>query len=267
MTRLSVAVALRNAFLTAQPLLLDQIIGAAVEGQGTRARYVSPAVALLKYELPSSIPLPATAQTLLVRLFDNAATCPERTTICVVHTILNGACRPLLGVLSADVLHQFEQQVFGILREATDIENQSLGLYCLSIMDTLLKGACAITPNRDWTPDAMQSFFTGSKAHKTLQLVVLRVIWACKTGSNDASDEGQLCVKLANDLLQAVDARVRQEWCAKNAAMVRKLHEKSLLPGLSPHTRFQVCTVLLRGLHDTNQARSLHSLDACSSQQ
>lgn len=242
-TRLSAATTIRDAFLRARPLLLDQVVAAAIDDHGARTRYVSASVALLQHALPEDLPLPASAQTLLVRLFDQATMRTDSDAVSAVHTLLSGGCRPVVGLLTTAILRKFEQQVFAILRDATDVENQSLSLYCLSIMELLINGIHDNNSDRTQAVASMAALFSGSKAQKTLQLVVLRVIWACKTGSDRACSEALLCIKLANSVLLAVDSGIRQEWCTRNAAVIRKVIEKSNLPDLSTSIRLQVNTI------------------------
>jgi len=85
----------------------------------------------------------------------------------------------------------------------------------------------------------MRSFFDGVKAHKAVQLIVLRVIWACKSTA-EAQSEAYSCVRLANYILAGINDNVKQDWCAKNPAIERKLHDKSLGHGMSAELRFQV---------------------------
>jgi len=173
-----------------------------------------------------------------------------------VQTLLAGGCRPLINILSDDVLRTFEQHVFTVLRDATDVENPLILLNCLAIMRILIEGGqkdvalstsggqCLAfpvpnTPSRHWSPDAMRSFFDGVKAHKAVQLIVLRVIWACKATA-EAQSEAYNCVRLANYILAGINDNVKQDWCAKNPAIERKLHEKSLGRDMSAELRFQV---------------------------
>lgn len=230
---LASSIDIRDAMLRAEPLLLSRILSEAVEAQSTKNRYINAAVAILQHSLPDDIPLPATAQTLLVQLFQEAAASPRRNTISCVHSLLSGGCKPLLGLLSTDVLKQFEEHVFTILRDATNVEQQSLGLYCLSIMRLLVEGSGS-------KRDSMRSFFYGVKAHKTLQLVVLRVIWTCKSDDLEASDEILTSIRLALHVLGGVERSVRLDWCGRNTSIVRKLFEKSLNNGLSAIIKFQV---------------------------
>jgi len=158
----------------------------------------------------------------------------------------------VLDILPHDVCNQFEKHVFAILAEASDVRNPSLGLYCLSIMkvfcDRSRRSSHVVDSGRSfssteseiWRSDAMQSFFSGVKAHKTLQLLVLRVIWACKPDRDGVTEEAFACVNLAKDVVTGVSRDFRVDWCQRNPAIVHKLHERTLQPDVSPELAFEV---------------------------
>ncbi|KAI4855784.1 hypothetical protein E4T45_02767 [Aureobasidium sp. EXF-8846] len=98
--------------------------------------------------------------------------------------------------------------------------------------------------NSQWTPDAIKQFFHGNKTHKTMQLLVLRVIWACRPESADPAGQGLTSVTLVNQILAGVSQLAVIEWSHKNAVIVRKLQEKCLVPDMLPALRFQVLTFL-----------------------
>lgn len=217
------------------------------------------AVALLSHPLPSDVALPATAQNFLLQLFDRAATQPNAATVQQIHRLVYGACEPILGILSPGVLAHMEEYIFSILKSSSGVEDQSLGMYCLAIMRMILEkfqtevGNDAMWPtfdhsvdssNSQWTPNAIKQFFHGNKTHKTMQLLVLRVIWACRPESADPTGQGLTSVTLVNQILAGVSQAAVIDWSHKNAVIVRKLQEKCLVPDMLPALRFQVLTFL-----------------------
>ena len=248
LTRLASCKDIRDAILRHDQLSLPSALSKAIRDDA-RSRDIAAAVALLQHRLPDDVPLPATAQDLLCRLFEQAATAPKKGIVGSVHTLLKGACWPLLDILSPDTLRRFETHVFAILRDATDVDDPFILLYCLSIMKTLVQSSHTVTasssqrltlssPSRHgWKSDAMRSFFDGVKAHKTLQLLVMRVIWACK--SEAALKDKHECVRLANYIVAGVSRDVRLDWSERNTAAVRKLHEKCSSDDLTPGIQFQ----------------------------
>ncbi|KAI4746403.1 hypothetical protein E4T50_03294 [Aureobasidium sp. EXF-12298] len=258
-TRLSCAVDVRNALVQREPSLLPRLLTHALESRVESRKYVDAAVALLSHPLPSDVALPATAQNFLLQLFDRAATQPNAATVQQIHRLVYGACEPILGILSPGVLAHLEEYIFSILKSSSGVEDQSLGMYCLAIMRMILEkfqtevGNDAMWPtfdhsvdssNSQWTPDAIKQFFHGNKTHKTMQLLVLRVIWACRPESADPTGQGLTSVTLVNQILAGVSQAAVIDWSHKNAVIVRKLQEKCLVPDMLPALRFQVLTFL-----------------------
>jgi len=251
-TRLATCKRIRDELLKQQPLLLSECVTAATS-QEARPNDIKTAVVLLRHPLPEDIALPSVAQDLLCRLFQQAAAAPKKDTLGAVYTLLAGACRPLPRILSSDVLRRFEQYVFGILREATDVDNPMILLYCLAIMRVLAESFSEVREtasqrrtsssptSQTWKPDSMRSFFEGVKAHKALQLIVLRVVWACKAGM-DAPAEAYECIRFANIILAGIREEIRTEWCFNNPAIERKIHEKCTIQDMPTAFRFQAIT-------------------------
>ncbi|KAK5159645.1 hypothetical protein LTR04_004940 [Oleoguttula sp. CCFEE 6159] len=174
--------------------------------------------------------------------------------------MLDGACRGLPAILSRENLTRFEDHLFRILKTVNTVEDQSLSLLCLGIMT---KMACATTsrasiararssddlddlspqssnpPSPSWRSEAAQQFFTGAKAPKTMQLIVLRVIWACKGNVGIQHSEAYTSVRLGNEILKAVDTDLRNDWIRRNTPIVRKLHEKVLTSDARPELQLE----------------------------
>ena len=247
LTRLVSCKDIRDAVLKRDTLLLPTIVTRAIQ-EDARSKDVAASVALLQHRLPDHVPLPSVAQDLLCRLFEQAAESPRKVILGSVHLLLKGACWALLEILSPDTLRRFETHVFAILREATD-DDPFILLYCLSIMKTLVEGSQTVTasssqrlaissPSRNsWKPDAMRSFFDSVKAHKTLQLLAMRVVSACK--SEPYMKDRYECVCLTNYVVGGVSQDIRYDWCNKNSAAVRKLHEKCLSQTSSSEIQLQ----------------------------
>ncbi|KAF4549297.1 Hypothetical protein D9617_22g066420 [Elsinoe fawcettii] len=212
-SRLASSCILRDAFLRAEPDLLPQVIDKAIEHFDGNQQYLVAAISILRHPLPQDVSLPATSQTLLAKIAEKGATKANVKTLTVLDDLLNGACRVLIKCFPAATLRRFEEIVFQILRDASDIDQQSLGLVCLSIMKSLLAGATI--------SNAVQAFFNGQKAHKTLQLVVLQVVLAC----NPQGD--WRAIARAVNTLQGVPESVRWQWSASNAGVVNKLLMKT----------------------------------------
>ena len=253
----------RDAFLRLEPTLLRDIVAKAAKSADVHSKYTATAAAMLSHPLPKDASLPTEIQTLFVRCFEQATEEPSVHSIKPVYEMLKGTSDMLLSLLSSSVLLRFEEQLFSILKNVKG-DNQSLCLYCLAIMKVLstssdermagfaesydtqeLLASTHITPSR-WTADGIQQFFTGSKAQKTMQLIVLRAMWACTTTTGEPLDERIESLKLANEIIVAVPEDVRETWRKANALIARKLEEKVLAPTLEVSLRLESICFLLR---------------------
>lgn len=216
-------------------------------------------MSILSHPLPADVALPATAQNFVVQLFECAAEKPDASTVQQIHRLVYGACQPILGVLTPSILSRLEGYIFSILKTSSGVEDQSLGMYCLAIMRVILEkfqteiGNDDIWPTFDhsadsadsqWTPHAIRQFFHGNKTHKTMQLLVLRVIWACRPESADPTGQGLVSVNLVNQIIAGMSSIAVLDWSQKNPVIVRKLQEKCLVPDMQPALRFQVLTFM-----------------------
>lgn len=215
----------RNAFLYQDVPLLPQIATAAVIDFGSDSANVRAAISLLSDELPADIPLPADVQILISKLFARAVSFPTLANVMTVDRLLSGGCRTVLAVLPHETLKRFEAQIFTILKDATDVEQQTVGLHCLSIMASFVRVRASRDRNSS-TGAAVMSFFAGSKAAKTMQLTALQVVWACGSAGAKVPLKAVGCLRAAVNAISAIDVPLRHEWCSKNARILQKLMEK-----------------------------------------
>ncbi len=243
--------------------MLRDVVAQAVRADDVHSSIVEAAVAMISAPLTHRMPMPADVQTLFVQVFDRAAADPSVATIKEVYSLLRGTPVQLVGILSGKVLVTLEEHIFGILRNIGG-DTTPLGLYCLAILRVMLA-----TPDEDfsfpvssydtqellastqhssarWTPDAVRQFFEDSKAQRTLQLLVLRVMWACTSSTGDLLDERLESLRLANEIIDAVPQPLRDTWRKANHLLVRKLEEKALALDLDPTLRSQCLSFLLQ---------------------
>lgn len=236
--------ACRDAFLQQEPTLLHSVVSHAVKTGDPRSKYAKASIALLSLPLPNTVALPAEVQTLFVQLVEEAAKRPCVVTIEPIYLLLSGTGNLLLGILSTEVLTRFEEQLIEILRNSTGAPDHCISLYCLSIMNVV---CCSIDPDfrltassyntqdflastptsSRWKSEAMQQFFTGSKAQRSMQLIVALVLWATnRSSSGEPSDEKIRCLVLVNEVITAIPPDLRKNWCTANTITIRKLQEK-----------------------------------------
>jgi predicted nucleic acid-binding Zn-ribbon protein len=171
---------------------------------------------------------------------ETAARKPSATTIEPIYLLLKGTGRLLLQVLSQDVLANFQETIMNILREGAGLSDQCLSLYCLSIMTVFAaaesgSGAMSSGSTGDFLAstsnssnqrsDVLEQFLSGSRAPKTVQLIVL-VVLAASRGIDTGANANKSLI-LANEVICAIPAEIRGKWCIANAAVVRKLQEKA----------------------------------------
>ncbi|KAK1084565.1 hypothetical protein LTR33_002586 [Friedmanniomyces endolithicus] len=242
--------AFRDALLKLEPGLLPILLDRATPGDGIHVKYAAAAVAVLAHPLPAHYALPATAQTLFLRLVQKAAHTPSAESLSPVFALLQGTSTLLVGLLSKETLSRLEEQLDTILRSnhsrtSHDAGDQLRTLHCLAIMHLIawpadseriytdsmyetqdLLASTQVTSTA-WTPSEMQKYFHGTKASKTIQLVVLQAMWACQAHM-ESFDDRLATLKLANFLMGAVPADLKDAWCSGNHPIVQKLQQKAL---------------------------------------
>lgn len=228
--------------------MLEHTVSEASEGQDDTATRL--AIALLQHDLSPAHPLPSSAQRLLKQLFDRAVETPTTASIVPLYAFVFGGGRPILDILPTTKVAEFAKHVLRILGEANDKQTPSLSLYCLTILglfcgriNPLGKGPSALRGEHNI--NAATSFFTGAKAHKTLHLLALRVIWACKTeAQRDIAAEATTCVTLASHIVAGIETSIRRNWAANNPALIDKIHERASKPDLQSEMAFQILTFI-----------------------
>jgi hypothetical protein len=73
--------------------------------------------------------------------------------------------------------------------------------------------------------DVLQQFLSGNRAPKTVQLIVLVVLAASR--GVETGENAHKSLILANEVICAIPAEIRGNWCVVNTAVVRKLQEKA----------------------------------------
>lgn len=254
-TKVSGQPKIRDAFFQQESSLLFEIVSRAVDGADESWKFSAAAIAMLSHPLPDRTTLPASSQSLFLGVLDHAAQEPAARSIRPAYLLLKGAMAPLIGLLSNDLLRRLETQLLNIIRSTKTAEGNCFSLYTLATMKCLISAnedstfhssasfcntqeLLASTPGSPrWEPKALQQFFSGDKAHKTLQLIVLRVLWACNANGDESIDEMLETLSLANELVTSVPMALRQSWCNENRMIARKLQEKVVQPDLADSIR------------------------------
>ncbi|CAK3775200.1 Hypothetical predicted protein [Lecanosticta acicola] len=247
--RFAVVGSVRDVILRGEASLLHTCVVKSIgDNEKEGGRYRRASIALLSTPLPDTVALPAEAQQLFVQLVEEAAKRPCAGTIEPVYMLLSGTGSLLLGVLSSEILIKFEEHMLSILKSGAGAPDRCLSLYCLSIMNVVCSSLdpefrltassytsqefLTSTPTSSrWKAEAMQQFFTGSKAQRSMQLIVLTALWAAGKSCTETSSEKTKALVLANEVILAIPMDLRKNWCSANTITVRKLQEKLCAEG------------------------------------
>ncbi|QIW99279.1 hypothetical protein AMS68_004797 [Peltaster fructicola] len=225
-----------HTFLQQQPKLLYDLI--------TQDKHDA-VLAILSHPLPPDVALPEQCQSFFLDILDHTASSPTEQAVKRLHTLMNGALRPLTTLLTHQTLEKIERRLLSIVNSTQSADGNCFALYALSTMTCML-GAISpaktissfnaddlITGTPHWVPTKLNDYFTGRKAPKTLQLVVLKALWACRSENSEARE----ALHLSNELVKHISPSIREGWCKTNVAILRKLEEKVVQPGVADQLR------------------------------
>jgi hypothetical protein len=192
-------------------------------------QYARLCVLLLSRPLPASVPLPASAQSFFVRVFEKASRAPDVSTLKPVYSMLNGACRNLLTVLPLQDRQQFDQELAHILSLRSTGQNSMLLLWCFGIVllaeypgetssSQNLQAGSVVCPatatcEKQWrTASGRKLFGSTTWLYKTINLAYLSVIWATKGDVGVSDEEAIEGIRIAICTLRNVDQEALRSW-------------------------------------------------------
>lgn len=174
----------------------------------------------------NGLPLPDQTEQFVSKICDSAVQHPSIWNIARLHKIVRGSCSELLAALPHQALQRLAERVIGIVKITKATEEDSPILFCISILASLKQVCDDKFLEYGVLHHAANEFFHGAKCTKTIQLVLLRAIWACK-GSTVTPFEGAVgCLRLAREILESIDQNTLSTWRNSHALIVRKLIEK-----------------------------------------
>ncbi|KAL8939331.1 MAG: hypothetical protein Q9216_003424 [Gyalolechia sp. 2 TL-2023] len=171
---------------------------------------------------------------------------PSASTIRPVYRVLSGVGALLLNALPADLVARLQGQ-FKKMLQIVDLEDHVSSLYCLAVlafMSSPQHPATSLSESQSSSPLAKgllstikelesyhvaRQYFTSKRATKTLDLVVLKVIYACSKSCTLSPAAILESLQLSNTIIEAIDVRDRQQWMTHNRGKFRKLVEKIVL--------------------------------------
>ncbi|KAH7405858.1 hypothetical protein DE146DRAFT_649901 [Phaeosphaeria sp. MPI-PUGE-AT-0046c] len=229
-----------DTLLWQNPGLLDALVTKANSSPRDYDEYAGVCVLLLSRPLPASIPLPASAQPFFLRVFERARQDPTVNTLKPLYSMLNGACRNLLSLLSVEKREQFDQVLSRILSSNGAGQDYMLMLWCFGIV-LLVEHASDIGPpqsplssielpiatiGRRWRTAAGHKMFGSTeKVYKTINLTYLSVIVATKGDIGVSDGDAVEGIRIAICTLRCVDGSDLKAW-PKSSALAKGTFSK-----------------------------------------
>ena len=162
----------------------------------------------------------------MFKICDLAAQHPSIKNIARLYRIVRGPCRELLVALPHQTLHRLEERVIGIVKVTKVTDEDSPILFSISILASLKQAHDEHSLQSGILHHAAYEFFHGTKCTKTMQLVLLRAVWACKDSSATPFEGAVGCLRLAREIFENIDSNILNTWRLDNAPIIRKLVEK-----------------------------------------
>jgi len=246
---------------------LDDLLTKATTSSTDFDQYFTVCVHFLSEPLPEELPLPASAQSFFIHVFDKAVKSPSVSTLGPIHSMLNGACRDLLGILPNKTRIRFDEQLCRILVSNSAQQDSMFLLWCFGIallaespsdVETSVgsiaeSASCSPTASQEhseskWkTPTARKLFGSAKSQMKTLTMTVLSVIWACKGEVGVSNADAIEGIRIAVKTVEAVDIEIRRSWPTSSAfakSMFQKVIEKALRDGIHPSVQLEAFSFL-----------------------
>ncbi|KAF2090059.1 hypothetical protein K490DRAFT_62932 [Saccharata proteae CBS 121410] len=250
----------RDAFLDQHPTILQAFLGKATSAHCSEEVFDT-CIAFLTEPLPTAIPLPASAQIFLVETFKRATRSPTEHSYALVFTLLDGACKDLVGVLPRDTWNQFQDYNWELLKRK-DLENYTtVATLCFGISVPLTQPQSK-RPEVSWSssrgPTASNpATLASSEDHLTLprlfgtdhgrsitRLMVGNALLWCGEDVTSFDDPTIRNMKIASQVVSLVPEEVRISWSRDHCLWIDKLLGKVLQPGIHPMLQLQALTIV-----------------------
>ncbi|CAG8373434.1 unnamed protein product [Penicillium salamii] len=252
--------AVRDAILERHPVVLDQFLEKAVNGE---SEYYSACIAFFASPLPEGFVPPARIAAFLPKLVSVMVANPCVHTVTSIHALITGL------KVSPHVLNDVPSQIMSDLqleftKTLRNLDDHMGNLLCLSTFAQIATARLAEPQNqhgseRQWLLN-IKHFFGAKRGIKTLDLVVLRVILACSSSCNLGPQDAAASIRLAIDITDAIEPAQKQAWIASNSAKVSKLCEKAVKDGLDNGIQKMAVVFLFSLLPEQSLSSQLRSL-------
>ena len=128
--------------------------------------------------------------------------------------------------MSCQALQSLVERVIGIIKTTKATDGDSPILFCISILACLHQQCKIHSVQSDILLHVAGEFFHGQKATKTIQLILLRAIWACKESTIRPIEGAVGCLRLAREILETIDTNILSAWRNDHPQVSSKLVEK-----------------------------------------
>jgi hypothetical protein len=201
--------------------------------------HFSPAcIAILSEPLPADLPLPASVYSLLISIFESIViSTSSLTKIRYAYSLLDGAASNVVTQLLDDEREQIVDHLCKLLKQVNIKQDPELQLLCIWI---ICKLGAPLNKTAPWLSETARTIVCGQNGVRTMNLLVISVIWACKKGIEITHQQAVERVKLASEILHTVDMNIRQSWAMQNTRYSTKLVEKAIQEGMHPELQIMV---------------------------
>lgn len=189
--------------------------------------------------------IPASVSPFLAKLLDKALQTLCANPLRPIYRILSGVGSHILDALPSNLVARLQEQ-FKKMLQSIDLEDHVANLFPLAVLAvmTLTRSGTSIrkhdslpclghelssTAEDPESYHVARQYFVSKRATKTLDFVVLKVIFACSKSCNLSTTEIIESLQLSITIIAAVDDRDRQQWMTNDKGKFRKLIEKTLL--------------------------------------
>ena len=204
-----------------------------------------PCVSLLSTPLQTS--LPGSFPLLLERSINRAINEISTDSMRIVHKLLSALESPSLDCLSYELVARLQDRILQHL-QVFEPENNLIHLLCLAVLARLSRPTGF--NGAQHSMQAAQSFFTSQRAQKTLDLVVLSVIYISSKSSTLTAKSDLEALQLSFEITDTIQLQSRRLWISKDMSKAKKLYEKATRNELDAEVRCAAFDVICSLLGD-----------------
>lgn len=185
--------------------------------------------------------VPISITPFLASHLDKALETPSTHTIGPIFKILSGIGSHLLDALPSDLVARLQEQ-FKKLLQTVGTQQHMTDLVCLAVLAVMASSQSSSSTSQDELPSRITVHeastvnqmrrcnearqYLSKRAAKTLDLVVLKVIFVCSKSCTLTVSEVIESLRLCQTIVDTIDAGDRRSWMENDRGKLRKLVEK-----------------------------------------